>query len=115
MLTGITFRPAYEGAISYKPENVSSILVSARTGFNVENLITMIFTSWSESKLVMGADIFLVGTTNVGKSSLFNVLLESGAKRGSYARFALLWCPSNAPISLQTSAKFRLLIAWNGP
>lgn len=47
-------------------------LVSAKTGFGVENLITQIHTKWN-----CQGDIYLVGCTNVGKSSLFNALIQS--------------------------------------
>lgn len=47
-------------------------LISAKTGYGVENLITAMFKVW----LAKG-DVFLVGCTNVGKSSLFNALLQS--------------------------------------
>ncbi|KAG6462762.1 hypothetical protein O3G_MSEX013449 [Manduca sexta] len=47
-------------------------LISAKTGYGVENLISAMFKMW-----LYKGDVFLVGTTNVGKSSLFNALLQS--------------------------------------
>ncbi|XP_034841532.1 nitric oxide-associated protein 1 [Maniola hyperantus] len=47
-------------------------LVSAKTGFGVEELISAMFKLW-----LYKGDVFLVGCTNVGKSSLFNALLQS--------------------------------------
>ncbi|XP_066982348.1 nitric oxide-associated protein 1 isoform X7 [Macrobrachium rosenbergii] len=47
-------------------------LVSAFTGFGIESLITKIQTSWG-----IKGDIYLVGCTNSGKSTLFNALLGS--------------------------------------
>ena len=47
-------------------------LISARTGFGVEDLITELHRLW-ESR----SDVFLLGCTNVGKSTLFNMLLQS--------------------------------------
>ncbi|GBP77407.1 Nitric oxide-associated protein 1 [Eumeta japonica] len=47
-------------------------LISAKTGYGVEELITAMFETW----LAKG-DVFLIGCTNVGKSSLFNALLQS--------------------------------------
>ena len=59
------------------PKMLDSIVVSARTGFNVEKLISLIFKNWREKEKYLGGNIYLVGTTNVGKSSIFNVLLDS--------------------------------------
>lgn len=53
--------------------NIKKIsLISAKTGYGVEELISSMFKEW----LAKG-DVFLVGCTNVGKSSLFNALLQS--------------------------------------
>lgn len=65
------------GPIQINPRVVSSILVSARTGFNMEDLVSRVFKSWDETRNMVGGDVYLIGTTNVGKSSIFNVLLES--------------------------------------
>ncbi|XP_060758467.1 nitric oxide-associated protein 1 isoform X2 [Neoarius graeffei] len=47
-------------------------LISAKTGYGIENLITMLQASWKYK-----GDVYLVGTANAGKSTLFNTLLES--------------------------------------
>ncbi|KAK4875888.1 hypothetical protein RN001_012310 [Aquatica leii] len=47
-------------------------LISAKTGWGVEELITAMHNIWGTN-----GDVFLVGCTNVGKSSLFNCLLQS--------------------------------------
>ncbi|CAL8124782.1 unnamed protein product [Orchesella dallaii] len=47
-------------------------LISAKTGYGVEDLITTIFNIWKAK-----GDIFIMGCTNVGKSSLFNMFLQS--------------------------------------
>lgn len=47
-------------------------LISAKTGYGVEDLISVMFKLW-----LYKGDVFLVGCTNVGKSSLFNALLQS--------------------------------------
>ncbi|CAH1643793.1 unnamed protein product [Spodoptera littoralis] len=47
-------------------------LISAKTGYGVEELISAMFKLW-----LCKGDVFLVGCTNVGKSSLFNALLQS--------------------------------------
>ncbi|CAK1548015.1 unnamed protein product [Leptosia nina] len=47
-------------------------LISAKTGYGVEDLISAMFKHW-----LYKGDVFLVGCTNVGKSSLFNALLQS--------------------------------------
>ncbi|XP_023676725.2 nitric oxide-associated protein 1 [Paramormyrops kingsleyae] len=47
-------------------------LISAKTGYGVENLISSLQSSWKYK-----GDVYLVGTANAGKSTLFNTLLES--------------------------------------
>jgi hypothetical protein len=47
-------------------------LISAKTGYGVEELISALQRSWRYR-----GDVFLVGATNAGKSTLFNTLLES--------------------------------------
>ncbi|KAL7861122.1 hypothetical protein AOLI_G00174710 [Acnodon oligacanthus] len=47
-------------------------LISAKTGYGIENLITRLQTAWKYK-----GDVYLVGTANAGKSTLFNTLLES--------------------------------------
>lgn len=59
------------------PKLLDSMLVSARTGYNIEWLITRLFLLWRQHKEHVGGDVYLVGTTNVGKSSIFNALLDS--------------------------------------
>ncbi|WKX95934.1 hypothetical protein Q1695_012412 [Nippostrongylus brasiliensis] len=52
-------------------------LVSARTGYGIEDLITEIHLKYTNVKSGMRNDIYLVGCTNAGKSTLFNALLQS--------------------------------------
>lgn len=47
-------------------------LISAKTGYGIENLISSLQKSWRYK-----GDVYLVGSANVGKSTLFNTLLES--------------------------------------
>lgn len=47
-------------------------LISAKTNYGIEQLITKIHGIWR-----FKGDIYLIGCTNVGKSSLFNALLAS--------------------------------------
>lgn len=47
-------------------------LVSAETNYGIEDLITNLHKVWSYD-----GDVYLVGCTNVGKSTLFNALLRS--------------------------------------
>lgn len=47
-------------------------LISAKTGFGVEKLISSLQRSWG-----FRGDVYLVGCANTGKSTLFNLLLES--------------------------------------
>jgi len=59
------------------PQIIDTICLSAKTGFNVERLLAKVFSFWKAHHSSMAADIYIVGTTNVGKSSLFNLLLDS--------------------------------------
>lgn len=47
-------------------------LISAKTGFGVENLVTKLLRDNRK-----GEDMFLIGCTNSGKSTLFNVLMQT--------------------------------------
>lgn len=47
-------------------------LISAKSGFGVEELINKLHNVWEYR-----GDVYLVGCTNVGKSTLFNTLLQS--------------------------------------
>lgn len=54
--------------------NISEVLVlSARTGFGVENLVTKLLDLSSTKP----RDIYLLGCSNTGKSTLFNALVQS--------------------------------------
>lgn len=47
-------------------------LISAKTGYNVENLISSFFKHWNDE-----GDVYLLGMANAGKSLLYNRLLNS--------------------------------------
>lgn len=91
------------------PSIVSTVLVSARTGYNVEKLVSMLFRRWDERKRTVGADIYLLGTTNVGKSSLFNLLLDSDLCKISAAN-----CVEKAMTSPVPGTTLNLLRDGNG-
>ncbi|XP_053994280.1 nitric oxide-associated protein 1 isoform X1 [Hylaeus volcanicus] len=56
-----------------KRENVTHVaLTSAKTGWGIEELINKLQLKWRHK-----GDVYLVGCTNVGKSSIFNMLLNS--------------------------------------
>ncbi|KYN00300.1 Uncharacterized protein C4orf14 [Cyphomyrmex costatus] len=56
-----------------KKENIKHVaLVSAKTGYGIEELINKLQNLWKYK-----GDVYLIGCTNVGKSSLFNALLKS--------------------------------------
>ncbi|XP_067839494.1 nitric oxide-associated protein 1 [Heptranchias perlo] len=59
-------------------------LISAKTGYGIEELVSRLQSSWKYK-----GDVYLVGSTNVGKSTLFNALLESD------------YCKSKAPDVIQ--------------
>nr|XP_011422953.2 nitric oxide-associated protein 1-like [Crassostrea gigas] len=47
-------------------------LISAKTGFGVETLISKLLQDWG-----MSGDVYMIGTANSGKSTLYNSLLNS--------------------------------------
>ncbi|XP_043529855.1 nitric oxide-associated protein 1 isoform X2 [Frieseomelitta varia] len=56
-----------------KKENITHVqLASAKTGYGIEQLINKLQNKWQHK-----GDVYLVGCTNVGKSSLFNTLINS--------------------------------------
>ncbi|KAJ1218764.1 hypothetical protein NDU88_006340 [Pleurodeles waltl] len=61
-----------EAGINSKGNITDVQLLSAKTGYGVEEFISKLQRSWK----YMG-DVYLVGTTNAGKSTLFNTLLQS--------------------------------------
>ncbi|XP_040579418.1 nitric oxide-associated protein 1 isoform X1 [Lepeophtheirus salmonis] len=65
---------------------VDKVLISAMTGYNVETLIDKIFKNiYSPRNKILSKEtrqasikkIYLIGSTNVGKSSIFNMLMDS--------------------------------------
>ena len=59
--------------IGFEEKHIRNIsLISAKTGYGVEELITQLHNVWKYK-----GDVYLIGCTNVGKSSLFNALLRS--------------------------------------
>ncbi|KYM82089.1 Uncharacterized protein C4orf14 like protein [Atta colombica] len=56
-----------------KKENIRHVeLISAKTGYGIEELINKLHNIWKYK-----GDVYIIGCTNVGKSSLFNALLQS--------------------------------------
>lgn len=56
-----------------KEINVKHVtVVSAKTGFGIEELINKLHSLWQTK-----GDVYLIGCTNVGKSTMFNTLLQS--------------------------------------
>ncbi|XP_046386406.1 nitric oxide-associated protein 1 [Ischnura elegans] len=71
--------------------NVKDVfLVSSSSGIGIESLITKLFSTWKNY-----GDIYLVGLTNVGKSSLFNALLNSDLCKALTA--AEIQCATTSP------------------
>ncbi|XP_012270544.1 nitric oxide-associated protein 1 [Orussus abietinus] len=59
--------------IGINKANIKHIaLISAKTGYGIEELINKLHKIWEYT-----GDVYLVGCTNVGKSSLFNALIQS--------------------------------------
>ena len=47
---------------------IHTALISAKTGFGIEELITEIFLKYTNVKLGIRSDVYLIGCTNAGKS-----------------------------------------------
>ncbi|XP_001369899.2 nitric oxide-associated protein 1 [Monodelphis domestica] len=65
-------RPAEAGRTGPQCQVQDVLLISAKTGFGVEEMISAVQRSWRYR-----GDVYLVGSTNAGKSTLFNTLLQS--------------------------------------
>ncbi|XP_038070538.1 nitric oxide-associated protein 1-like [Patiria miniata] len=74
-------------------------IVSAKSGFGIEDLITAL-----QKKLGTTRDVYLLGTANVGKSTLFNRLLQS-----DYCKAKASWLISKATISRWPGTTLNLL------
>ncbi|XP_071792642.1 nitric oxide-associated protein 1-like [Asterias amurensis] len=74
-------------------------LISAKSGFGIEDLITALQKKWGSL-----GDVYLIGTTNVGKSTLFNHLLKS-----DYCKAKASWLISKATISRWPGTTLNLL------
>ncbi|XP_041652730.1 nitric oxide-associated protein 1-like [Cheilinus undulatus] len=62
----------YCDGAGFGPQVTDVHLISAKTGYGVETLISSLQSSWKYK-----GDVYLVGQANAGKSTLFNTLLES--------------------------------------
>ena len=58
--------------IERKTKVIDVSLISAKTGWGVEDLVTRLMRDRQT-----GEDVYLIGCTNVGKSTLFNALMQS--------------------------------------
>ncbi|KAE9549846.1 hypothetical protein FO519_006949 [Halicephalobus sp. NKZ332] len=66
-----------ESGLSRRFNIVHTGLVSAKTGYGIEDLVTNIYLKWMDPKGKVRSDIYVVGCTNAGKSTLFNAFLQS--------------------------------------
>lgn len=82
-----------------KIKNVS--LISAKTGYGVEDLITEIQSVWRHK-----GDIYIIGCTNVGKSTLFNALLQSDLCKSKASDLILKATVSQWPGTTMNLLKF---------
>ncbi|CAB0017175.1 unnamed protein product [Nesidiocoris tenuis] len=63
---------SFRSCFPKKSNIIGTHLISAKTGFGVEELVTKLQQSWKYQ-----GDMYLLGCTNVGKSTIFNALLQS--------------------------------------
>uniref|UniRef100_A0A7E4VWA4 G domain-containing protein n=1 Tax=Panagrellus redivivus TaxID=6233 RepID=A0A7E4VWA4_PANRE len=66
-----------ESGLSQRFNVMHTALVSAKTGYGIEDLITKIYLNWINPKGALRNDMYLIGCTNAGKSTLFNAFLQS--------------------------------------
>ncbi|XP_046333921.2 nitric oxide-associated protein 1-like isoform X1 [Haliotis rufescens] len=67
------FEECEKAGLNYKGSNIKHVcLISAKTGYGIEELVTKLMQDWQRQ-----GHVFLVGCTNVGKSSVFNALLQT--------------------------------------
>nr|CAD2195043.1 unnamed protein product [Meloidogyne enterolobii] len=66
-----------EAGISQEFNILKYMLISAKTGFGIEEMITNIYQNWIGPRGVLRGDIYVIGSTNAGKSTLFNTLIQS--------------------------------------
>lgn len=79
-------------------------LVSAHTGYGVERLITKIQNSWG-----VKGDVYILGCTNSGKSTLFNALLGSDMCKNKASDLILRATTSPWPGTTLNMLKFPIL------
>ncbi|XP_065332422.1 nitric oxide-associated protein 1 [Cloeon dipterum] len=79
-------------------------LVSAKTGYGIEALINKLHNNWR----VQG-DVYVVGCTNVGKSSIFNALLDSDYCKVQASNLVQRATISNWPGTTLNLLKFPIL------
>ncbi|KAK7072415.1 nitric oxide associated protein 1 [Halocaridina rubra] len=95
-----------------KANIIYATLISAHTGFGIERLITKIQKTWANK-----GDIYLVGCTNTGKSTLFNALLGSDMCKVQASDFILRATTSPWPGTtlnmLKVIQEFEIVLTWN--
>ncbi|KAJ8317386.1 hypothetical protein KUTeg_005290 [Tegillarca granosa] len=74
-------------------------LISAKTGYGVESLITQLMKKWK-----LEGEVYLVGNTNAGKSTLFNSLLMS-----DYCKSGVSEAINRATVSIWPGTTLNLL------
>lgn len=86
---------------------VATTVVSAKSGFGVEELVGMLHSLWRNR-----GDLYLVGATNSGKSSLFNALLRSDLCRTEATSSLLPATTSPWPGTTLAMLRFPLLASF---
>uniref|UniRef100_A0A158R4G9 G domain-containing protein n=1 Tax=Syphacia muris TaxID=451379 RepID=A0A158R4G9_9BILA len=76
-LRNVLIKTANETGFSSAFNILHFALISAKTGFGVEDLITNIHLKWTSKFGALRNDVYIVGCTNAGKSTLFNTFLRS--------------------------------------
>uniref|UniRef100_A0AAF5CVK1 ABC transporter domain-containing protein n=1 Tax=Strongyloides stercoralis TaxID=6248 RepID=A0AAF5CVK1_STRER len=94
----------------YEKLNIIHIaLVSAKTGFGIEDLITQIYLKWTNLEDTIRSDIYLIGNTNAGKSSIFNIFLQSDLCKARAIDLIERACASPWPGTTMSLLKFPVM------
>uniref|UniRef100_A0A0K0EWB9 Nitric oxide-associated protein 1 (inferred by orthology to a human protein) n=1 Tax=Strongyloides venezuelensis TaxID=75913 RepID=A0A0K0EWB9_STRVS len=75
--SNVLYKALQDTGLKDKFNIIHIALVSAKTGYGIEQLITQIYLKWTDLKDSIRSDIYLLGNTNAGKSSIFNIFLQS--------------------------------------
>lgn len=96
---------ALKANLNPQDNNIKHVcLVSAKTGYGIEDLVSKLIRFWENN-----GNVYLVGTTNSGKSSLFNIFLQSDYCKSSVRDFMQRATVSQWPGTTLNLLKFPII------